>query len=107
MEIQLGGTAPKMTARHTHVVHDREGRIVHMHETIVLEGGRSPEQADVEATVLDMVGRGAERQGLTVRDVTGQAIESGVRYKIDVATGRLAAVEKVVKVGRDLRRTTL
>jgi hypothetical protein len=88
------GDAPKVTNVQTVIVYSAsDGRIMHKHEVITLEGGAAFSDDRVATDALEhATSHGHAPEGLATLHVDGTAIKRNVGYRIDPATRRL--VEK-------------
>jgi hypothetical protein len=78
----------------------RDGRIVHLHQVLVLPGVGAPSEDEMEAEALAHARRhsGADPNTMATLRVSPDALRKGVEYKIDLPTWTL------VEAGADLNR---
>lgn len=80
----------------SYVVFDRsDGKIVHIHDVITLEGAESQSDAEVERRALELVAeRGIDTSGLGTMAIGSEAIKPGTRYKVDVQSSTLVELRR-------------
>jgi hypothetical protein len=96
MAVQSGGTGRVRSARAC-VVYDAEsGRVHHVHQVVTFEGGREPDEHEVEAHALALVRkRGFHAGNLMVLHVAHDAIQPRTLYAVDVRTRSLVIKERL------------
>jgi hypothetical protein len=94
------GKSLKVTESHSVAVYDpKDGRVLHMHHVVVLEGGKSvgAEQAQKEALAA------AKRRGLRVEKLktlrADLPAEAAGRFKVDVAKQKLVGLKAPDRFG--------
>ncbi|MDP9175865.1 MAG: hypothetical protein M3O30_18665 [Planctomycetota bacterium] len=71
------------------------GRIRHMHLTIVLQGGHSPDQSEMEAHARKSLTQRSEPHAhLHALHIPADQIKPTQRYQVDVASKKLVAKTK-------------
>lgn len=89
--VTAAGTRP-LSAHHAVVLYDAEGRIVHVHHILAVEGSDAPDAAERERIARDGARQaGAETEGLSALETAGSAFERGHTYRVDVEAGELRA----------------
>ena len=91
--IGSGGKAPKVAATHVVAVYDpTDGRVVHLHEVVVFEGGKSISRGEAEREALEH----AHRHGHPVERLKALWVHerpAGGHLRVDVASGKLIALK--------------
>ncbi len=89
--IGSGGKAPKVSANHVIAVYDpTDGRVLHLHEVVVFEGGKSVSREEAEREALEH----ARRRGHPVDRLKTLWVRerlAGGHFRVDVAGGKLIA----------------
>src|SRR5437660_467534 len=94
-----GGNAPKVSATHLVAVYDpADGRVVHMHHVLVMEGGKpvSAEQAEKEA-VEHVKRRGRDAGSLRTLLAERHLHSHRGLFRVDVANQKLVPMEHPVR----------
>ncbi len=66
-----------------------DGRIIHVHHVVVIEGGHRP--SDEERLRHEFAAAGVERHAAEVLHVDGALFEPGCTHRVDTATGSLVS----------------
>jgi len=90
-EMAQAGRVGKPTMGASIVVYDRRnGRIVHIHHVIALEGAEPSTKGEIERAALSHAARrGHEESKIAALRVDPARFEEGRHYKVDVKTSRL------------------
>ena len=96
-------SAPPMKSARSCVLYDSgSGRILHIHQVVVLEGGATPTEAELESTAREMlVGHDAGASKVAALHLGHADFKPRTAYTVDVATKAL--VERAVKTRRPSR----
>jgi hypothetical protein len=96
-------STPAVKSARSCVLYDpNSGQILHIHQTIVLEGGDTPTEADVERTARAVLGdRDAASAKLVALHLAHADYKPHTAYTVDVATRTL--VERAVPRRRPSR----
>jgi hypothetical protein len=86
-----GGVELKQRSMQTVVVYDRaDGRIVHTHRVVVMEGGYEPPAQEVEQAALKMAeNAGCDRSKVAILNLGAQVMEQNYLYRVDAETRSL------------------
>jgi len=85
----IGGTFKVLVNRRT-VLHDQRGRIHHIHQTTILEGGRVPDDHEMEQMALDVARvRGLRTDHLSALHIEAHELDPHKNYAVDPHARRL------------------
>ncbi|AEW99159.1 hypothetical protein [Streptantibioticus cattleyicolor] len=89
-----GGDAPEVSLTHTVALYDpADGRVVHLHQVVVLGGGGRVEEDRAEREAVENARlRGHDVGGLRVQHVTAPLPDRPGVLHVDTATGELVAL---------------
>lgn len=93
--IGTGGEGPKVSATHIVALYDpTNGRVVHLHQVVVFEGGKSISQEDAQREIIDKARRrGHDVDRLEVLYVGDRLPGKGGHFRVDIASKRLIPLE--------------
>jgi hypothetical protein len=94
--ITSAGKAPREIASQTALVYRRkDGRVVHQHEHITLEGATIASVDYIGQRALEhAVRRGYPREKIAVLHVNGDALKEGAHYKVNIKSKKLVELPK-------------
>ena len=87
---QAGQVGKPATTRSVLVYNRKNGRIVHIHHVIALDGAEPSPISEIEKAALFHAGRrGHEESKIAALHVDPTSLKEGGRYRVDVKTSRL------------------
>jgi hypothetical protein len=100
---RFSNSAPPVKSARSCVLYDsHSGRILHIHQAVVLEGGETPTEAELESTARAMLGgRDAEPSKVVALHLAHADFKPRTAYTVDVATEAL--VERALPPRRPFR----
>jgi hypothetical protein len=84
---KLSNSAPRVQSVRSCVLYDSEsGRILHIHQSVVLEGGQTPTEAELESTARSMLdGHDIEPSKVAALHLPHADFKPRITYTVDVA----------------------
>jgi hypothetical protein len=94
---KAAGVVPKVTSSSACVLYDSlDGRIMHIHQTVVLAGAKAPAKSAVERKTRALLeSRGIDASTAGVLHVDQLKLRADTHYEVDPKKGRLVAVRKI------------
>jgi hypothetical protein len=102
MRIMGAGVKLKQRSVQTVVVYDSaDGRIVHTHHVVVLEGANAPPAKKVEQAALMLAEKaGNDRSKMTILNLGSRSMDRRYRYRVDLKKRSLVRVQTIGKTSR-------
>jgi hypothetical protein len=93
-----GGKAPKVSATHIVAVYDpADGRLLHLHHVVVFEGGKSISPKEAEREAIEHARRRGHNVAKLKTLLVRERLPGGGHFRVDVAKGKLIALEPPVR----------